>query len=164
MSASDTNILVRLFANDDPTQAALVAALLADLGSAGERLFVSNIVLCETVWTLARIYHFSRDRIAVVVDDLIASDNFVLESSDDVNAALDAFRAGRGDFADYLIRECARRAGTLPVATFDKAVMQEEGFSGPSEWHRRKDEGGVRERTPRYGRRAKPRRGKATTR
>jgi len=157
MSASDSNILVRLFANDDPAQAALVADLLADSGTVGERLFVSNIVICETVWSLARTYRFNRDQIGVVVGALITSDSFVLESEDDVRAALDAFQIGRGGFADYLIRERARRAGALPVATFDKDVMHEEGFAGPTAWRRRRDDR-VSEKTPRYGRRRRGRR------
>ena len=160
MTASDSNILVRLFANDDPRQTALAAALLADVAADGERLFVSNVVLCETVWTLARTYRFRRERIGVVIDDLLASDVLMVEDSDDVSAALAAFRAGRGDFADYLIRERARRAGALPVATFDETVMHEDGFAGPSKWRRRRrDADGVSERpAPRYGRRRARRR------
>jgi len=157
MSASDSNIVVRLFANDDTTQVELIVELLSDARSIGERLFVSNIVLCESLWTLATRYRFGRDRIDAVVATLIASDEFMLEAEDDVRAALDAFRSGRGDFADYLIRERARRAGALSVATFDKDVMHEEGFAGPAAWRRRRDDR-VSEKTPRYGRRRRGRR------
>ncbi len=155
MSASDSNIVVRLFADDDPMQSAMVAALIADVEQAGDRLFVSNVVLCETVWTLGRTYRFDRAQIASVVEDLLETATFDLESSDDVRAALDAFRAGRGGFADYLIRERARRAGELPVATFDKDVMHEDGFAGPSAWRRRGRGGAgeVREGPPRRRRR-----------
>ena len=65
----------------------------------------------------------------------------------------DAFRAGSGDFPDYIIRERARRAGALPVCTFDRRLQSEEGFAGPSQWRRGFDAGEVRERAGIYGRR-----------
>ena len=42
--------------------------------------------------------------------------------------ALAAYRVGRGDFADYLIREQARAAESAEVVTFDQALKGEEGF------------------------------------
>lgn len=45
--------------------------------------------------------------------------------------ALNAYERGRADFADYLIREHARRAGCDNVATFDKALLKEPGFIAP---------------------------------
>ena len=42
--------------------------------------------------------------------------------------ALDAYEAGKGDFADYLIREHARAADCEHVATFDRVQLRERGF------------------------------------
>lgn len=42
--------------------------------------------------------------------------------------ALSAYERGRGDFADYLIREHARGAGCDGVATFDKVLLKEPTF------------------------------------
>jgi len=52
-------------------------------------------------------------------------------SSDQIASALAAYRTGRGDFADYLIREHARAHGAAEVATFDKALLKELGFFAP---------------------------------
>ena len=87
-----------------------------------------------------------------VVTTLSETHGIAIEDADDVGAALAAFRVGRGDFADYLIRERSRRAGMLPVATFDEVVMIEEGFAGPAERMRELGNGRVSERLPRYGR------------
>jgi predicted nucleic-acid-binding protein len=35
---------------------------------------------------------------------------------------------GKGDFADYVIREQARAAGCERIATFDRALLEEELF------------------------------------
>jgi predicted nucleic-acid-binding protein len=45
--------------------------------------------------------------------------------------ALDAYEHGKGDFADYLIREQAQRAGCKAVYTFDRRLQTEDGFKAP---------------------------------
>lgn len=163
MSASaDSNVLVRLFAADDEEQTRRAQALLASIEGAAASLFVSQIVLCELVWVLARRYRFSRERIDGVVTTLIATQSIAIESPEDVHAALAAFRAGRGGFADYLIRERSRRAGMLPVATFDEGVMTEDGFARPEDWRGGSVADRVSEPTPRY--RSRPPRRRRTSR
>jgi len=41
---------------------------------------------------------------------------------------VDYFKQGRGDFADYLIREDALRAGCKAIATFDRVLLVENDF------------------------------------
>jgi len=120
-------------------------------------------VLCETVWVLVRTHRFSRDRVGDAVSAVLAARNLHVEEPDDVRAALAAYRAGRGDLADYLIRERARRAGALPVATFDVALHADAGFVDPAVGLHPPGDGRVAEKQPRYGRR-KPARRKATRR
>lgn len=45
--------------------------------------------------------------------------------------AIDAFATGRGDFADYIIREDALAAGCTSIATFDRALLREKSFAQP---------------------------------
>jgi predicted nucleic-acid-binding protein len=52
-------------------------------------------------------------------------------ASDILVRALEAYADGKGDFADYLIREDAVAAGCDSVATFDKALLKEPGFARP---------------------------------
>jgi predicted nucleic-acid-binding protein len=47
MRGIDTNMLVRYVTNDDLKQAEVVDRLFHDCDAAGERMFVSVIVLCE---------------------------------------------------------------------------------------------------------------------
>jgi predicted nucleic-acid-binding protein len=55
----------------------------------------------------------------------------VFSSSDQLTRALEAYTSGKGDFADSLIREHARAAGADTVATFDRSLLKERGFSRP---------------------------------
>ena len=52
MIGLDTNILLRLWLNDDPAQNKRIDALLAEHGSTPESLLVTDVVLAEAVWTL----------------------------------------------------------------------------------------------------------------
>lgn len=67
--------------------------------------------------------------IAGVLGNLLRGRGVAFFSSDSLARALQAYVAGRGDFADYLIREHARAAGADTVATFDCALFNEGGFS-----------------------------------
>jgi predicted nucleic-acid-binding protein len=46
-----------------------------------------------------------------------------------VQQALDDYRSGKADFADYLIGHQNRRAGCRDTLTFDVPLSKHEGFS-----------------------------------
>jgi predicted nucleic-acid-binding protein len=131
MIGLDTNVLVRFLVEDDPRQSKAAAALIEEAVSAGDDLFLSDIVLCETVWVLGSAYESSRDQIVETLTGLLRARNLAFESTDRLFRALDAYARGKGDFADYLIREHARSAGCDTVMTFDRPLLKEPGFSKP---------------------------------
>lgn len=128
MTALDTNVLVRYLVEDDAKQSALAAALIDRAIANDEALFVSDIVVCETVWVLSVSYHVGRKDIADLLGRLFRARHLTFSAADALLRALDAYGAGKGDFADYLIREHARRADQDKVATFDRALRREPGF------------------------------------
>jgi predicted nucleic-acid-binding protein len=132
MIALDTNVLVRFLVSDDPVQTAKVKALIGREISAGRPCFVSDVVVCETIWVLKRGYRCDRRRIAEILRSLLATDQLEWSNSPQIERALQSFEAGRGDFPDYLIREQARSAGFREVATFDQDLHREAGFFEPS--------------------------------
>ena len=85
--------------------------------------------MCETVWVLSSAYRFSRAEIVHVLAGLLRARNVVFASSDRLARALNSYSSHKGDFADYLIREHSREAGADEVATFDRALLREPGFS-----------------------------------
>jgi predicted nucleic-acid-binding protein len=117
MLAVDTNVLVRLLARDDARQAGA-----AD-GAVAKGAWVSHLVLAEAVWVLDAVYGRSPRQLIAALDLLLAHDALVLQDVDVVAAALAQFRAKPAlGFSDCLVLEIARKAGHLPLATFDKAL------------------------------------------
>ena len=122
MIAVDTNVLVRLLVGDDPVQAAK-ARLLFDRADAQQKtVWVSDTVLVELVWTLARAYSRDRADIVKALRTLSSHATVVLESATAVRDATDAFEVGRADFADCFLCVKAKMVGCDEVATFDRGM------------------------------------------
>ncbi len=131
MIALDTNVLVRFLVVDDKAQSARAARLVDGAVARNETLFVSDVVICETVRVLLSAYLVSRAKVGEILDQLLKATHLSFRDVDSLLRALEAFVAGRGDFADYVIKEHARRADCEKVATFDRALLKEDGFLAP---------------------------------
>ena len=129
MIGLDTNVLVRFLVDDDEIQSARARRLIEKAISDEESLFVSDVVLCETFWVLASAYKVARKEIDAVFSELLQARALAFESRDRLADALAGFSRGRGDFADYIIGARAREAGCSTVATFDRALFREPGFT-----------------------------------
>ena len=131
MIGLDTNVLVRFLVEDDEVQTARATALLRRAVEADKPLFISDVVMCEVAWVLGTSYKVPRREIAAVLRRLVGVRHLTFASADVLVRALGAFDAGKGDFADYVIREQAKMAGCTAVATFDGALLKESGFERP---------------------------------
>jgi predicted nucleic-acid-binding protein len=115
MLAVDTNVLVRLLARDDVRQVSAAEASIA------KGAWVSQLVLAETLWVLDSVYDLSRAQISTAVEMLLNHSELSLQDADVVTAALAHFRQRSSvAFSDCLVLEIARKAGHLPVVTFDR--------------------------------------------
>jgi predicted nucleic-acid-binding protein len=124
MIGIDTNVLVRYLVQDDAAQFKEATNLLAGLEKHRRSAHLSTITLCETVWVLTRAYRVERDRIVAVLERLLDTSLFVIEDKDAVREAVELYKTGKGDFADYLVGVRARAAGCGTVATFDQTLHQ----------------------------------------
>ena len=122
MTGLDTNVLVRYLTQDDPAQARRVNALLAEASRRGERCAIAAVVLCELVWVVAEAYRVDRAPSAGVLVRLLDTAQFVVEDRDQVRRALQDYRGGPGDFADYLLGWRNRQAGCAVTATLDRGL------------------------------------------
>jgi predicted nucleic-acid-binding protein len=114
MRAADTNVVLRLLVQDDPAQLARARVALAG------QIWICHLVLAESAWVLASAYRFDRAKIAAALTMLLSTANVVIQDREVVLAAVKTFEAESGvSFADCLILEIARKAGQLPLATFD---------------------------------------------
>ena len=126
MIALDTNVLVRYLVDDDAEQAQAARTLLEGL-TAERSGFVCREVIVELVWVLQRTYGLSRDWIAAVLEDLVATEGLDIEAADDVARAVFRYRRGGAGFADLMIAAAAERSGAFPLYTFDRKAAQIEG-------------------------------------
>ena len=129
MIAVDTSVLARFIVEDDSEQTNRADALFRRAAAKGLSIFVSDVVLCELVWVLATAYKVPRAEIASALANLTRAKQIEIGNADLVYRALAAYRAGKGDFADYVIREHALAAGCSSVATFDKRLWAEPVFA-----------------------------------
>ena len=126
MRAVDTNILVRLITRDDTKQLSAAEAFVA------KGAWVSTVVLAETAWVLGAVYELGREDIATVVEMLLSHEQLSLQDTEVVAAALARFRGTPGPgFTDCLVLEIARKAGHLPLGTFDKRLSKADGAERP---------------------------------
>jgi predicted nucleic-acid-binding protein len=122
MRAVDTNVLVRLIARDDPKQVAAAESFVAN------GAWVSHLVLAETVWVLDAVFGLKAGQIAGAIDMLLMHAQLVIQDPDVVAAALASYRERpRLGFSDCLILEIARKAGHVPVGTFDRDMASLDG-------------------------------------
>ena len=126
MIALDTNVLVRFLVTDDFEQASAARALLESLSNRN-RGFVCREVAVELAWVLDQAYKFSRDQIAGVFEDLVASAELEFEAAEDVVRAADGLRRGSVGFSDQMIIAAARRCGADKLYTFDRRAAVKDG-------------------------------------
>ncbi len=115
----DTNILVRLFAQDDERQTEVAVALL------GEPYLLLPSVLIELVWVLRSRYKLDRKRIAAQLRAIMGTEHAIVASSKAVAWALERFEAG-ADFADMLHFALAEELEATCFATFDRRIKQQQ--------------------------------------
>jgi predicted nucleic-acid-binding protein len=125
MRAVDTNVLVRLLVRDDAEQLAAAEAFVA------KGAWVSQLVLMEAVWVLLSVYEVPHDAIANGIEMLLDHAVLSIQEGDVVMAALESYRERPAlGFSDCLILEVARKAGHLPLGTFDRDLSKLDGAEG----------------------------------
>lgn len=122
MRAVDTNLLVRLVVRDNADQVSAAEAFVS------KGAWVSHLVLAETFWVLDAVYNRSPAQIAAAIDRLLNHKELTLQDADAVALALDHFRSRPSlGFSDCLVLEIARKAGHLPLGTFDRNFAKLDG-------------------------------------
>jgi predicted nucleic-acid-binding protein len=120
--AVDTNVLVRLVTRDDTEQVAAADRFVAG-GS-----WVSVLALAEATWVLESVYDRSASQIATAVEMLLSHQQLTLQDPEVIAAALEQFKRKPSlGYADCLLLELARKAGHLPLGTFDRSLSNLDG-------------------------------------
>ncbi|MEO7521882.1 MAG: PIN domain-containing protein [Gemmatimonas sp.] len=107
----------RLIARDDAKQVAAAERFVAS------GAWISHLVLAETTWVLGGVFELAPREIATAVEMLLDHDRLTVQDSDIVRAAVALMRRKPAlGFWDCLILEVARKAGHLPLGTFDRKL------------------------------------------
>ncbi len=116
MIAVDTNLLVRLLAEDDPAQAERAARLFAE-----NEIFIPKTVMLETEWVLRHAYEIDRKGILEAFYRLMGLANVKLEDPHVVDVAVSWYTDGM-DFADAL--HLGSSGKVEGFATFDRSLLR----------------------------------------
>ncbi len=123
MRAVDTNVLVRLVVRDDAKQVRAAEEFIAS------GAWVSHLVLVETARVLDAVYERTTEQIATAIDMLLNHEHLAMQDADAVTAAIESFRKRPAlGFSDCLVLEIARKAGHLPLGTFDRELAKLDGM------------------------------------
>lgn len=114
----DTNILVRHLTGDPPETAARATAYLAS----GDELYLSDLIVAETIYVLESYYEVARNQIAEAMRSLIAFDAIVTVDPALLLRAIEVYESDRLDFAEAYLVACAESTGVGSVASFDKSI------------------------------------------
>ena len=131
MIGLDTNVLVRLLAQDHPEQTRKAHKLIREECTESAPAFVNLIVLAETVWVLERSFDYRIPEICHALERLLQVREIEVQAPDEVWAALSAYREQGAGFSDALIDAVNRLEGCKSTVSFDKqAVARLDGFVG----------------------------------
>ncbi len=129
MIGLDTNVLVRYLVQDDPLQSKRATAQIEKAMHAQESLFLNHIVLCELVWVLMRAYRYPKSTVLDVLEKIMLTEQFEIESKDVVWSAINDYKIDKADFSDALIGVKNHLAGCRTTLTFDNAAGSLLSFS-----------------------------------
>ncbi|WP_435896254.1 type II toxin-antitoxin system VapC family toxin (plasmid) [Bartonella heixiaziensis] len=113
----DTNVLARAVLQDDKKQGEVASKILRE----ASLIAISLPCLCELVWILRRGARLSKEDVAGMLRDLLATSNIVMNRPA-VEAGLAILEAG-GDFADGIISYEGNWLGGEIFVSFDKLAI-----------------------------------------
>lgn len=119
MIGVDTNVLVRIFVDDDAGQRGKAVAFFRQR-SETDPAYVSALVVAEVSWVLNRLYDLPLPAVRDALEWLFESTNIVVEASDVLRPAVALAVAKGADIADSIIAAMAADAGAIKTVTFDQ--------------------------------------------
>jgi len=122
MRAVDTNVLVGLLTRDHMRQTASAESFIA------KGAWVSVLALAEAVRVLDSVYELSSVDQARAIEMLLSHQQLTVQDGETIASALALFRTKPSlGFSDCLMLEMARKAGHLPLGTFDRNLGKIDG-------------------------------------
>ncbi|NDB83369.1 MAG: PIN domain-containing protein [Alphaproteobacteria bacterium] len=128
MIGLDTNILVRYFTQDNEVQAQIVENIIENYGNSPNSLFINNIVMCELVLVLEKGYKYSKEQVALVINQMLSTEEFAFEKQELLWLALNEYVQNKSDYSDTLIGLINKSSDCLKTITFDEDAAKGSNF------------------------------------
>jgi predicted nucleic-acid-binding protein len=128
MIGLDTNVLLRLFVEDDARQSERARRDVGE-ATAYEPCLINSVVIAEFAWALAKKMKRDRSEVARLIEEVLSADDLLVPDRRAVERALAAYRSGKADFPDYLLAEINLKLGCASTATFDREALDHPAFS-----------------------------------
>ncbi len=127
MIGIDTNVLLRLWLDDDAAQARRITLLFAQHGTQPGAVLVTDVVLAEAVWTLQSAYGQGRAQQLLALRSLLDEPAFCFQDRASIERAVELFAQAKCGFSDCLVVAQHQRLGCEFSATFDRGMRQLPG-------------------------------------
>jgi predicted nucleic-acid-binding protein len=127
MIGIDTNILVRYFTFDHPSQTARAIEIMDSL-TAEEPGFVSLVVVAELVWVLDSAYKLTKSEIITSLELLLRGKEVIVQEADVAWQALTTYKKSGSSYSDCLIERLGHAAGCPYTLTFDQDAARTAGM------------------------------------
>ena len=114
----DTNVLVRHLTGDPADMAARATAYLSN----ERELFLTDLVVAETVYVLESFYEAPRPEVAGAIRALLSLSSVICVDEALLLRGLEDYETDRLDFAEAYLVACAESTGINKVASFDKSI------------------------------------------
>jgi len=114
----DANILVRHLTGDPADMAIRATAYLAE----AEELYLTDLIVAETVYVLESFYAAPRDQVATAMRSLVSMRSTVTVDPALLLRAIEVYETDRLDFAEAYLVACAESTGVGYVASFDRSI------------------------------------------
>lgn len=99
----DTNIFLRVLAQDDTKKAADCEQLLQAISQGRIRASTSHIVLAEFVWTAQRFYHVPKETVAQLLDGISGIKHLKIREHFRTGAVMEYYKRFNVKFVDALL-------------------------------------------------------------
>ena len=125
----DTNVLVRFLTGDDPAKSGRALALLQKVDRGEEQLITSPLVIFETIFTMEKTYHASREAIRKGVEAVISLRGLRLANKRLYNDAFDLYLTANISFADAFNAAFMRSRRHTEIYGWDTDFDRLEGIT-----------------------------------
>ena len=87
-----------------------------------EELYLTDLIVAETVYVLESFYEAPRDQVATVMRSLVSKRSVVTVDPALLLRAIEVYESDRLDFAEAYLVACAESTGVGRVASFDRSI------------------------------------------